>query len=72
MRRSEFNNKRKYIFLHKSNTNADSSSFSFIFKPNTHTTNKVIVKNYYYVSDDVSKSTSENIMSFFITFDKPE
>lgn len=71
MKRSGYNTRRKYIFLHENNTQVDSSSFSFTIRFIDHgTQSKQVVStgNYTYIVDTGKKASPANIVTFFIPF----
>lgn len=73
MKRSGFNYKRKYIFLHESNTSVDSSSFSFILKTRKYQIEDIkdeTNRKFVYKVDSSTSQNKENIATFFVSFDK--
>lgn len=73
MKRSGFNNKRKYVFLHESNPNADGPSFSYIVKVNKYhhiDKTKTEGKSYQYVVKNNKPRVDQNIVTFFVSFNK--
>ena len=73
MKRSGFSNKRKYVYLHESNTSADSPSFSFILKTNKYyieDKHEFPSNNYHYVVEYKKDKYNDSIVTFFISFNK--